>query len=115
MISKPKKKKDSFPGKDLANESPGILCYYVCAKLLQSCPTICDPIDDSLPGSPVHGILQARVLEWVAISFSKRSSQSRDQNPHLLDFVHWQAGSSLVVPLGKPMFTKALPNSFSSL
>ena len=40
------------------------------AKSLQSCPTMCDPIDDSPPGSPVLGILQARTLEWVAISFS---------------------------------------------
>ena len=41
------------------------------AKSLQSCPTLCDPRDDSPPGSPVPGILQARTLEWVAISFSK--------------------------------------------
>ena len=40
------------------------------AKLLQSCPTLCDPIDGSPPDSPVTGILQARILEWVAISFS---------------------------------------------
>ena len=40
------------------------------AKLLQSCPTLCDPTDSSLPGSSVPGILQARTLEWVAISFS---------------------------------------------
>ena len=40
------------------------------AKLLQSCPTLCDPIDGSSPGSPIPGILQARTLEWVAISFS---------------------------------------------
>ena len=40
------------------------------AKLLQSCPTLCDPVDGSPPGSPVPGILQARTLEWVAISFS---------------------------------------------
>ena len=40
------------------------------AKSLQSCPTRCDPIDGSPPGSPVPGILQARILEWVAISFS---------------------------------------------
>ena len=40
------------------------------AKSLQSCPTLCDPIDGSLPGSPVPRILQARILEWVAISFS---------------------------------------------
>ena len=41
------------------------------AKSLQSCPTLCDPIDDSPPGSAVPGILQARMLEWVAISFSR--------------------------------------------
>ena len=40
------------------------------AKSLQLCPTLCDPIDGSPPGSPVPGILQARTLEWVAISFS---------------------------------------------
>ena len=40
------------------------------AKLLQSCPTLCDPVDGSPSGSPVPGILQARTLEWVAISFS---------------------------------------------
>ena len=40
------------------------------AKSLQSCPTLCDPIDSSPPGSPIPGILQARTLEWVAISFS---------------------------------------------
>ena len=40
------------------------------AKSLQSCPTLCDPRDGSPPGSPVPGILQARTLEWVAISFS---------------------------------------------
>ena len=40
---------------------------------LQSCPTLCDPIDGSPPGSPVPGILQARTLEWVAISFSNAS------------------------------------------
>ena len=48
------------------------LCVYAAAaaKSLQSCPTLCDPIDGSPPGSPVPGILQARTLEWVAISSS---------------------------------------------
>ena len=61
------------------------ICQYLCdfkqtmagpaaaaaaAKLLQSCPTLCDPIDGSPPGSPIPGILQARILEWVAISLS---------------------------------------------
>ena len=44
--------------------------HIAAAKLLQSCPTLCDPRDSSPPGSPVPGILQARTLEWVAISFS---------------------------------------------
>ena len=44
----------------------------------QSCPTLCDPMDCSLPGSSIHGIFQARVLEWVAISFSRGSSQPSD-------------------------------------
>ena len=47
-----------------------LLNIYAAAKSLQSCPTLCDPIDGSPPGSPVPGILQARTLEWVAISFS---------------------------------------------
>ena len=44
------------------------------SEVAQSCPTLCDPMDCSPPGSSVHGIFQARVLEWVAISFSRRSS-----------------------------------------
>ena len=43
-------------------------------KVTQSCPTLCDPVDCSLPGSSIDGILQARLLEWVAISFSRGSS-----------------------------------------
>ena len=46
------------------------LAAAAAAKSLRSCPTLCDPIDGSPPGSPVPGILQARTLEWVAISFS---------------------------------------------
>ena len=49
------------------------------SEVSQSCPTLCDPIDCSLPGSSVHGIFQAIVLEWIAISFSRESSQSRPQ------------------------------------
>ena len=57
------------------------------AKSLQSCPTLCDPIDGSPPGSPVPGILKARTLEWVAISFSNewkwsRSVMSDSVRPH---------------------------------
>ena len=49
------------------------------AKSLQLCPTLCDPIDGSPPGSPVPGIFQAKILEWVAISFSRGSSRPRDR------------------------------------
>ena len=59
----------------------------VCVRA-QSCPTLCDPMDCSLPGSSVHGILQARILEWVTISFSKGSSHG--SNPYLLRHLHWQ-------------------------
>ena len=46
------------------------------SEVAQSCPTLCDPMDCSPPGSSLHGILQARVLEWVAISFSRESSDA---------------------------------------
>ena len=49
------------------------------AKLLQLCLTLCDPIDGSTPGFPIPGILRARTLEWVAIAFSRRTFQPRDQ------------------------------------
>ena len=48
-------------------------------EVAQSCPTVCDPMDCSLLGSSVHGIFQARILEWVAIYFSRGTSQPRDQ------------------------------------
>ena len=60
------------------------LCY---AKSLQSCPTLCDPIDGSPPGSPVPGILQARTLEWVAISFSNAWKWKMDLESILLSEV----------------------------
>ena len=50
----------------------------VCVLVAQSCLTLCNPMDRSLPGSSVHGILQARILEWVAMPSSRRSSQPRD-------------------------------------
>ena len=59
------------PGKNTGVGCHCLLRALICAaKLLQSCPTLCDPIDGSPPGSPGLGILQARILEWVAISFS---------------------------------------------
>ena len=50
----------------------------VVVLVAQSCPTFCSPIDCSLPGSSVHGILQIRILEWIAIPFSRESSPPRD-------------------------------------
>ena len=49
------------------------------SEVAQSCPTLCDPVDCSLLGSSVHGTFRAIVLEWIAISFSRGSSQPRDQ------------------------------------
>ena len=62
------------------------------AKLLQLYLTLCDPMGCSPPGSSVHGILQARILEWVSMPSSRGSSQPRDQTC-LLCHLHWQAGS----------------------
>ena len=56
-----------------------VFCVCMCVKPLLSCPTLCDPMDCSLPGSSVHGILQARVLEWAAMPSSWRSFWPRDQ------------------------------------
>ena len=50
------------------------LSHHVCVLVTQSCPTLCDPMDCSLPGSSVHGILQARILEWVVVPSSRVSS-----------------------------------------
>ena len=59
---------------------------HVCV-LTSSAMSLCDPMDFSLPGSSVHGIILARVLEWVAISYSKVLGQGL--NPHLLCLLHW--------------------------
>ena len=71
----------------------------VCVlKLLHSCPTLCDPIDCSLPGSSVHGNLPAIILEWVAVPFSN----TQGSNPSLLSLLHEQVGSLPLAPPGKP-------------
>ena len=56
-----------------------MLIFHASAQSLQSCLTLCDSMDYSPPGSSVHGILPARILKWVAISFSRRSSWPRDR------------------------------------
>ena len=61
----------SWSGEEEGRESARVQgdAAAAAAKSLQSCPTLCDPLDGSPPGSSVHGIFQARTLEWVAISF----------------------------------------------
>ena len=66
-----------------------------------SCLTLCEPMDYSLPGSTVHGISQARILEWVAISFSRGSSWPRDQT-----HVSCMGGSFTTAPPGKPIISR---------
>ena len=66
FIPIPKKGK----AKECSNWTTAFILHTAAAKSLQSCPTLCNPMDGSPPGSPVPGILQARTLEWVAISFS---------------------------------------------
>ena len=70
------------------------------AKSLQSCLTLCDC---SLPGSSVHGIFQARILEWVAMPSSRESSQPKDQTHVSYVYLHWPVGSLPLVLPGKPL------------
>ena len=58
---------------------PTKACLVKENEVAQSCPALCDPMDCSPPGSSIHGVFQARIREWVAISFSRGSSQPRDQ------------------------------------
>ena len=67
------------------------VCVCVCAKLLQSCLTLCDPMDCSPPGSSVSGILRARILEWVVTPSSRGSSHPRDQTIiSYVSYIGWQ-------------------------
>ena len=69
----------------------------ICAQSLQSCLTLCDPMECSPPGSSVHGILQSRILEWAAILGCHGLLQgifpTQGSNQHLLHLLHWQADS----------------------
>ena len=62
---------------------------HVRAKPLQSCPTLCDPVDCSPPGSPVHGILQVRILERVAVPSSRGFSPAQGLNPSVVRLLRW--------------------------
>ena len=104
----------------VASHCSSFSCYgsATAAKSLQSCPTLCDPIDGSPPGSPIPGILQARTLEWVVISFSMSRLQGtvitayglscsvvcgifldQGSKPRL---PHWQVDSLTLSHQGKP-------------
>ena len=74
----------------------------VCAKLLQSCPTLCDPMDCSPRGSFVHGIFQAIILQWVAMPCPRGSSQPRDWT-RVSCLLHWQVGSLWLAMPEKPI------------
>ena len=81
LSKNPKKREMSRnSSKCLAPKQVKLTIQFSCVhvKSLQLCPTLCDPMDCSPPGSSVHGILQARILGWVAIPFSKGSSPSRE-------------------------------------
>ena len=79
-----------------------IVCACVHAKTLQSCQTFCDPMDSSLPGSSVHGILQIRMLEWVATPIFGGSSRPRMEPVSYLSCI-WQVSSLPPVPPGKSL------------
>ena len=70
-------------------------------KLLQLCPTRCHAMDYNQPGSSVYGIFQARLLEWIAISFYRGIFQTQGLNPHLLRVLNWQADSLSLALAGK--------------
>jgi len=82
------------------------ICLYIhcccCCLVSQSCPTLWDSIDCCPPGSSVHGIFQARILEWVAISFARGSSQPRDPIHVSCISRHWQADSLPMSHHGSP-------------
>ena len=81
------------------------------AKVAQSCPILCDPMDCSPPGSSLHGIFQLRILEWVAISFSRGSSQPRD--------LTWASciirGFLTAEPPGKPFYCVIAGHNVSTI
>ena len=72
-----------------------------CVLSLQSCPTLCYRTDCSPPDFSVRGILQATILEWVAMAFSRGSSRPRDQTGVSFIYMHWQVGSLPLVPAGR--------------
>ena len=77
------------------------------AKSLQLCPILHDPMDCSPPASSVQGVLQARIVQWVAMRSSRRSSQHWDQTHVSLHFLPWETGSLPPEPPGKQIFIQS--------
>ena len=112
-----------FLGKELGGAvfTRGMCAASIKALATQSCLTLCNPMDWGLPDSSAHGILQARILEWAAIPFSRGSSQPRDQTwvsriagrfffrnpqfPHVADLSHQ----------GSPWFLTRMPSLFNNI
>ena len=95
---------------DFLEEMALQVCIYICmcacvcvcmhTKSLQLCPTFGDPMDCSLPGSSVHGLLQTRILEWVAMPSLQGIFPTQRSNLFLLCFLHWQVCSLPLAHLG---------------
>ena len=96
-----------------SNRQKSSLTKMCCCLVTKLCPTLCDPMDCSPPGSSVHRISQVRILEWVAISFSRDTPNPGIEPAYFLYLLHWQAGFFLLLllvvvvftakPLGNPM------------
>ena len=111
------RKKPQRKNWQLKSESVLCLLTRLCSIILkwsevaQSCPTLCNPMHCSLPGSSVHGTLQARILEWVAIFFSRGPSWLRDWTL-MSCLMHLKASSLPLVPSGKPQISICLLKSY---
>ena len=108
---------EAFHEASLVLQQPHQLPMHACvhAKWLQSCLTLCKPMDCSLPGSSVHGILQARILEWVVMPSSRGSSRPRDQSYVCKQLPVAMAKSVTHAHTGSPSFPAPHSSSLASL
>ena len=100
LASSKREKQNKIRQLTKTSSSSTFLYRWVHAKSLQ-CLTLCSPMDNSLPGSSVHGILRARILEWAAVPSSRGSSWPRDRTCIWYIYLYWQVGSLPLVPPGK--------------
>ena len=80
------------------------VCVYMCAMVYQSCLTLCEPMDGSLPGYSVHEVLQARILEWGCHALLQGIFFTQGLNLYLLRLLLWQASCLPLEQLGKPIY-----------